>query len=248
MSKKGSLGKTVIAAIITAVAIIVVAGMQIWNNRTQVYRDNKTYQAEITKLNNELINKNAEIGRLETQLIPFKTIALEKYTGPENEALKKLANELEQLKNYVNPILKPIVSASANVEVIIKSDEQGDTRYMSEGGILAFVKNRQILLFTSTKESNVRQNGKGEVVYNGDYQIETNKSALSIGKSVEILKDSDFIQIQFDHMPENSEVLRGNASIVINGDLRLNFEILPQKTQGKAILIKDVEKKFNQLN
>lgn len=51
-------------------------------------------------------NKNAEIQRLETQLTPFRTIALEKHTGSEKEALRKLANELENVKKATDiPLL-----------------------------------------------------------------------------------------------------------------------------------------------
>ncbi|MHC5061755.1 MAG: hypothetical protein ACYTFK_11805, partial [Planctomycetota bacterium] len=52
------------------------------------------------------------------------------------------------------------------------------------------------------------------------------------------------IQIQFIKIPENSSVLKGNASIVINGDLRLDFEILPQQMQGENIIIRDIKNKF----
>ena len=249
MAKKWYSSVTVIAAIIIAAGGITVAGMHIWNNRSQIKQDNEEYKTEIntknTKINDlqqELSNKNTEIQRLETQLTPFRTIALEKYTGSEQEALRKLANELEELKSHVNPFKKPIASASANVEVTIKSEEQVNTTYMASGGLLAFVKNRQSLLLVSDTKSIARQNGKGEVVYKGDFQIQTNHSV--IGKPVEILQDSDLIQIEFNQIPENSSVLKGNASVVINGDLRLDFEILPQQMQGKIIIIRDIKNKF----
>ena len=187
-------------------------------------------------------NKNAEIERLERQLIPFRTFALQKYAGPEQDALRKLAKELEELKSHVNPFKKPIASASANVEVTIKSEEQVDTNYIASGGYLAFVKNRKSLLLISDRTSTARQNGKGEVVYKGDFQIQIDNSA--IGKPVEILQESDLIQLEFNQIPENSSVLKGNVSVVINGDLRRDFEILPQQMQGKTIIIRDIKNKF----
>ncbi len=58
------------------------------------------------KLRNEIIEKDTKIQLLETQLIPFKTIALERFTGSEMEALRKLAEEIEdtekRLKNFQN--------------------------------------------------------------------------------------------------------------------------------------------------
>jgi hypothetical protein len=249
VAKKWYSSVGVIAATILAVGGIIVAGMYIWNDRSQMAKDNKIYKAELdrnrTKINElqqQLSNKNGEVQRLETLLTPFRTIALEKYTGSEQEALRKLANELEKLKSYVNPFKKPIASASANVQVNIKSEEQVNETYMSVGGFLTFVKNRQSLLLTSDTKSSASQTGKGEVIYKGNFQIEPNQSA--IGKPVEILQESDLIHIEFNIIPENSRVLKGNASVVINGDLRLDFEILPQQMQGKTIIIRDIKNKF----
>lgn len=197
---------------------------------------------KIAQLEKENFDKTAEIQRLETQLTPFKTIALEKYTGPEQEALRKLADELEKLKNYVDPLKKPISYAVADIEVIVKSDEQINTTYMDRGGLLVFVKNNQSLLLVSDTKSRARQNGKGEIIYKGNFQIQSNYS--QIGKPVEILQESDLIQIEFNKIPENSNVLGGKASVIINGDLRFDFEIPQQRMDGNKIIIREIEDKF----
>ena len=240
-------------AIVTGIVALLIACMHIWNNRSQLKRDNENYIKDlktkddrINSLKQEIQKQTSEVQRLETQLTPFKTIALEKFTGSEQEALRKLANELDELKNYVDPFKKPIASATAHVEVTIKSEEQVDTTYMNEGGYLAFVKNRQSLLLTSNTRSVARQNGKGEVVYKADFQIQDDYSA--IGKPVEILKAFDLIQIMFNKIPEKSDVVKGKASVVINGDMRFEFEILPQKMQNEKILIHNVKDKFEQIN
>ncbi len=105
MTKKRYSSVAVEAAFITAVAIVMVAAMNIWHDRSQIKQDNKNYEVEINKKNTkinelqqELSSKNAEIQRLETSLIPFRIIAFEKYTGSEQEALRKLANEIKDLK------------------------------------------------------------------------------------------------------------------------------------------------------
>lgn len=105
MAKKWYSSVTVIAAIIIVVGSVIVAGMNIWNNRSQLVQDNENYKVKIDDqkrkiddLQQDSSNKNAEIQRLETQLIPFKAIALEKYTGSEQEVLGKLADELKELK------------------------------------------------------------------------------------------------------------------------------------------------------
>ena len=200
-------------------------------------------QDQISKIVKENTDKTAEIQRLETQLTPFKTIALEKYTGSEQEALRKLANELEKLKNDIDPLKKPISYAIAEVEVIVDSNEQiENTLYMSEGGLLTFVKGGQSLLLVSDTKSTAIKSGKGSIIYKGNFQIQSNYS--QIGKPVKILQESDLIQIQFNKISENSNILGGKASIVINGDLRFDFKILPQQMQGNIILIRDIKNKF----
>lgn len=242
MAKKWCQPVGIRAALIIVVGSIIVAGINIWHERSGLKIDNEKYKNENSELRQQISQKNSEIQRLETQLTPFKTIAIEKYTGSEQEALRKLANELQELKNFVDPLKKPIASATAQVEVNIKSDEQVSVRYMDAGGYLAFVKNSQSLLLTSNTQSDARQNGKGEVVYDGDFQMRADHS--SVGKPIEILQTSDAIQIGFNKIPENSQVVKGKASVVINGDVRYEFEILPQQMQGDKIFIRDIKNKF----
>lgn len=242
------------AAFIGTLGLIFIATMNILYNRSRLVQDNKQYKQDLGK-------KDFEIQRLETQLVPFKTIALEKYTGSEQEALNKLAKELEDLKNYVNPFKKPIATAMAHVEVTIigsvplptkpsitfhrsvKSDERDSVLYPIQGGHLAFVKNRQPLLSMVATQSVARQNEKGEVVWIGDFSVQA--GCLAIGEPIEVLQTSDYIQIMFSQIPQNSQVLKGQASIVINGNIRFKFEIFPQQMQGNNIVIQDTKSKFS---
>lgn len=226
--------------IIKLIVILLIAGF-VWISYSELFRI-PSIKEEVANLRDENNKKAAEIQRIETLLIPFKTIALEKYTGSEQAALRKLAKELQELKNYVNPLKKPIASATASVEVTIKSEEQVSTRYMNEGGYLAFVKSNQSLLLTSDTKSSARQTGNGEVIYKGTFQMRPDRSA--IGKPVELLGASDLIQIKFSRIPNSSEVIKGKAAIVINGNLRFEFEIPPQIMIGDKILIRDIRRKF----
>ena len=47
--------------------------------------------------------KTAEIQRLETLLAPFRTLALQRYTDPEPEALRKLAHRISEIESSVSP-------------------------------------------------------------------------------------------------------------------------------------------------
>lgn len=234
-------------ALITTVGAIIVAGMYIANSRSDLVQDNKEYIKKIERKNEridsleqDVLKKDNEIQRLENDFIPFKTFALEKYTGSEQERLKKLAERIQELES---PLKKIIASATAHVEVIIKSDEEASTQFMGAGGFLAFVKNRQSLLLTSSTQSQARQNGKGQVVYKGVFHMQADHSA--VGKPTEILQTSDIIQIMFRKIPENSRVIDGKAAVVINGDARFEFEILPQQMRGSNIIVSNIRNKFH---
>jgi uncharacterized protein YoxC len=246
----------VLAAIIGATTTVTVTVIRVLNSRSQLAEENSAYVKTIeskdaiiedlnrrlsekdSELQQRISQKDAELQRLQADFIPFKTVAIANYKGSEEERLKQLADEIQKLNN---PLTKLIASATARVEVTIKSEEKTQT-YMDVGGYLAFVKDRAPLLFTASTRSDIYQNGKGEATYKGDFSIEPGQSA--VGKPMEILQASDLIQIGFNMIPANSPVLRGKASVVINGDTRFEFEISPQKMQDNKILIRDVKQGF----
>ncbi len=261
---------TVLGAIIGATAMVTVTVINVLNSRSQLAKDNSAHVKTIESkdaiiadlnrrlsekdsefqrgqadLNQRLSQKDAELQRKDTELqrlqadfIPFKTLALEKYTGSEEERLRKLADEIQKLND---PLAKPIASATSRVEVTIKSEEKAQT-YMTVGGYLVFLKDRKPLLLTASTQSDVRQNGKGEATYKGDFSMEPGQSA--VGKPIEVLQASDLIQVCFKTMPPKSQVLRGKASVVINGDTRFEFVIPPQQMQDERFFIQDVKQGF----
>jgi hypothetical protein len=97
MAQKWYQKASVQTAIVSACALIVVALIPI---ALQVPR----LQSENQKLRDGLDEKTAEIQRLETLLVPFKTIALERFTGSEAEALGKLAERLKILEEQLGDV------------------------------------------------------------------------------------------------------------------------------------------------
>jgi hypothetical protein len=91
MTQKFYQKASVQVAIISAIGLIIVSLITVGHQRSQLKSDNK-------KLEREVADKTAEIQRLETLLTPFRTIALEKYTGDEKEALRKLADYVIELQ------------------------------------------------------------------------------------------------------------------------------------------------------
>lgn len=114
-------------------------------------------EQKVADLKEENGKKDSEIQRLETLLTPFRTIALERYTGPEEEALRKLAQritglekELAQTKEMAKPITLSLLS---------KNIRKNETGYAIE---LVFEPSKNLALglldFSAVlpKETNVR--------------------------------------------------------------------------------------------
>lgn len=142
MTKKWHQYVAIRAAIILAVGGIIVAGINIWHARSELKQNNEEYideiknkDALISELYRQLSQKDSEIQRMETQLTPFRTIALEKYTGSEQEALKKLADELEELRNADLSILLKLRNIEDTVGTIQQASTVSTTKRVISGAV-----------------------------------------------------------------------------------------------------------------
>jgi hypothetical protein len=103
------------AAIIIAVGGIIVAAMHIWNSRSELKQENR----RLSQLSSE---QSAEIQRLETLLTPFRTIALERYTGTEDEVLQQLAKRIKTIDASLADAKKTIENLKQ--ELIFKTSDR----------------------------------------------------------------------------------------------------------------------------
>ena len=92
MTQKFYQKASVQVAIISTLGLIIITLITIAHQRSQLKQDNDRLQADLSE-------KTSEVQRLETLLIPFRTIALERYTGTESEALAKLASRITELES-----------------------------------------------------------------------------------------------------------------------------------------------------
>jgi hypothetical protein len=77
-------------SIISAVTLLIVTAATILHQRSSLVAANARLLQDNQK-------QTQEIQRLETLLTPFRTIALQRFSGPEGEALKKLADQISAL-------------------------------------------------------------------------------------------------------------------------------------------------------
>lgn len=75
----------------------------------------------IPVLEQEVLKSKQEIQLLETQLIPFKTIALEKYPGKLGEALSKLAEDIQKFETELRRSERRIKSLVVDIELDLEA-------------------------------------------------------------------------------------------------------------------------------
>ena len=228
-------------AIVFIVVVLVVCATSIfgWLQRGYKIDDLKSKNLEMSSTNKEL---NRDIRQLESEnkslretVAPLIARAAKEFPGEEiNTSLKKIINRLEK----ENPLLKPIASATATVQVTIKSDDKVNAHFIDSGGGVAFGKGSVALLQASSHESWGTQSGTGEVIYRGVFSMPADADA--VGKPIEFLKGAEYIQAEFAQMPTDSIILNGKAIFVINDSIRLEFSIPKQQSVGKSVFIRDL--------
>jgi len=145
-----------------------------------------------------------------------------------------------------NALLKPIVIASATVEVKIMYDWDFNGRVANTKAYLAFVKGDKALLITSSIGYTADQTGNDEVIYKAKLDMDAKDSA--VGNPVSFLKDAEYIQIEFGRMPSDSGVLEGDVICIINNSVRLEFSVPPQKLVNNRIFIRNLSESLQVLN
>lgn len=83
---------------------------------TRLDTDVTSLQNTVSAQKEQLRTKDVEIQRLETLLTPFKTIALEKYTGSEAEVLRRLGLRLQQIEDSDTLKTKKIVNLEVELQ------------------------------------------------------------------------------------------------------------------------------------
>lgn len=140
------------------------------------------------------------------------------------------------LVEAVAPFRAPIRSASATVEVFIRTDEPYDNFYMDRGGYLAFGKGNTALLTAGANESLGKQQGGSRALFRGVFEMDATDAA--VGQSVASLRNAEFIQIEFLPMPKDSHVLNGRAVVTVNSAVRIEVDVPEQQIKDGKIFVR----------
>lgn len=104
--------KRPLQVILLVLALVIWLGWNAWSNHS-----------EAQKLQHEVAQKKLDIAVLETQLAPFRTVALQQFPGKKaGEALSELAVSLQRLQEQFENSLKVIHSFSITVGYEIEGD------------------------------------------------------------------------------------------------------------------------------
>jgi len=151
-------------------------------------------------------------------------------------------DKLKEKAKYTNPYEQPIHSGTSKIIINIKSTENINAHFMDRGAILAFGKDRKPILIMSSIDSFGNTVGSNVVVYSANLNLDAND--VSIGKLVKTLKEAQLIQLQFACIPNDSQVLSGNAICTINGIVRFEISIPSQKVTNNVIISTDLSNSF----
>lgn len=134
---------------------------------------------------------------------------------------------------------KPIVTATATVEIAVRSEEQVNTRHPYQGAVLAFGKGKEALLLLSSKDSTAKQMGMAEVRYSSELYMKPTDKAFK--QPLSLLEQFEYAQVRFDIIPPDSEVLSGTVICIFNNNIPIELSVPSQKMLGNLITIRHID-------
>jgi hypothetical protein len=144
------------------------------------------------------------------------------------------------IKQFTPPASdKPINTCDATVELVIESQDNQNTHFMSSGGYLAFGKGTEAVLVTAAPDSWGRSVASNEYLFRGEFKMDASSSAA--GKPVNILQDAEYVQVEFLESPKEFNLIRGKAVCILNSEVRIPLEFADQKVTDKKVYLRDMK-------
>jgi hypothetical protein len=194
-----------------------------------------------------------EVARGEAQELLRKQVSptVENFKNEVTEQVRNFQAFLEKTEQQIaalHPFRQPIVSATAIMQLAVKSDKEIRQQVHGGGGaFLVFAKGGDQLLRAGSDEYSAIQTGKGQIHYTSTLTMSPN--SLVLGHPVSFLQNVESIKLTFrgKGMEENGEILSGRVLCIINSSTPLVFAIPRQTIQGKEITISDIREVFQSL-
>lgn len=132
-----------------------------------------------------------------------------------------------------------ILTATATVEITIRSEEQVNARHSYQGAVLAFGKGKEALLLLSSKESTAKQMDMAEVRYSSELDMKPTDKAFK--QPLSLLEQVEYAQVRFEIIPPDSEVLSGTVICIFNNNIPIELSVPSQKMLGNLITIRHID-------
>ncbi|MDO8795560.1 MAG: hypothetical protein Q7J25_13170 [Vicinamibacterales bacterium] len=136
------------------------------------------------------------------------------------------------------PTRLPINTGSVTVEILVDSDQAFNNHFLDQGAFLAFGRGTEPLMILRSIDCFANQLGNKQVRWRAVLSLDAADSA--VGKTVNFLRDAEFVQIEFGPMPPKSKIVRGMAILTLNSAVRIEIPILPQEAESMHIFIRDL--------
>lgn len=196
----------------------------------------KYLKSENRKLKGNLRLFESENRGLRETVAPLISQAYREF--PEEEITQSLKKIIVRLDDE-DALKRPIVSVLATVEIIIQSDLKVGDNQIDNGGYLALCRDSDTLLLASSDRFYKRQSEEGKVIYRGVFQMSDTDSAVN--KPIDELDETEYLKIGLFAVPQNSSVVDGKVTIIINTSHRFDFQIPPQKMQEGIIFVREID-------
>ena len=221
--------------VVIILALGVVSGVFLfeWAQRGDTIEDLKS---ENGKLKLDLRLFAAENKGLREVLAPLIRQAYSDF--PEEQITQSLKKIVVRLDNK-DALKRPITSVLAIVEIVIQSDLKINNNHTDNSGSLALCRGSDTLLLASSDRFYKRQNEEGKVMYRGIFQMSDTDSAVN--KPINELDETEYLKIGFFAAPQNSTVVDGKVTIIINTSRRFDFQIPPQKMQEDLVFVRQID-------
>jgi len=96
--------KTVMAAIIGAIAVVTVAVISALGSCSSIAKDNERLKERLNSCENDLSSARTQVSELQNELIPFKTVAYQRYGSMDTDSMRKLADALLSVQKDLEEI------------------------------------------------------------------------------------------------------------------------------------------------
>jgi hypothetical protein len=222
-------------AIILVVGVLLVGAWQVYSVRQKEERI-AALEAENTSVSTRLRESDRENRGLRETVAPLLARAAREFPGEEiNASLKKLLERLEadRVGN------RALASATITAEVSIQSEQEFGNHFIDQGGYAGLCVGQEAVLIAESGDSYGNTIAPKVARFRSVFTMPADYK--QVGQPLGTLAGAEYMQLEFTAMPENQSILGGKAVIVLNGSVRMEFTIPPQKAVGRRIFIRGVK-------